>query len=57
MIHVTATIGEPPIYGGAPTGSAARVLLGDPDRPVEFTVDTVARKAGLSRMTLYYQFG
>ena len=37
--------------------AAARELLGAPDQPADFTVDAVARKAGLSRMTVYYQFG
>ena len=36
---------------------AARELLADPDAPVEFTVDAVAKRAGVSRMTVYYQFG
>ena len=36
---------------------AARDLLADPDAPVDFTVDAVARRAGVSRMTVYYQFG
>lgn len=37
--------------------AAARDLLSAPDQPADFTVDAVARKAGLSRMTVYYQFG
>jgi AcrR family transcriptional regulator len=37
--------------------SAARDLLSDPDQSVDFTAEGVARKAGLSRMTVYYQFG
>ena len=36
---------------------AARELLADPDTPVDFTVDAVAKRAGVSRMTVYYQFG
>ena len=36
---------------------AARALLADPDAPVDFTVDAVAKRAGVSRMTVYYQFG
>lgn len=36
---------------------AARELLADPDAPVDFTVDAVAKRAGVSRMTVYYQFG
>lgn len=36
---------------------AARELLSDPDAPVDFTVDAVAKRAGVSRMTVYYQFG
>jgi AcrR family transcriptional regulator len=36
---------------------AARELLADPDGPWDFTVDAVARRAGVSRMTVYYQFG
>lgn len=37
--------------------AAAREVLADPDAPVDFTVDAVARRAGVSRMTVYYQFG
>jgi|HubBroStandDraft_6_1064221.scaffolds.fasta_scaffold767250_1 AcrR family transcriptional regulator len=37
--------------------AAARDLLSAPDQPADFTVEAVARKAGLSRMTVYYQFG
>ncbi len=37
--------------------AAARDLLSTPDHPADFTVDAVARKAGLSRMTVYYQLG
>ena len=36
---------------------SARELLADPDARVEFTVDAVAARAGVSRMTVYYQFG
>lgn len=36
---------------------AAREQLADPDAPVDFTVDAVAKRAGVSRMTVYYQFG
>lgn len=36
---------------------AARQLLADPAGPVDFTVDAVAKRAGVSRMTVYYQFG
>ena len=36
---------------------AARELLADPDAPIDFTVDAVAKRAGVSRMTVYYQFG
>src|ERR1700680_3222397 len=37
--------------------AAARDLLSAPDQPADFTVDAAARRAGLSRMTVYYQFG
>lgn len=37
--------------------AAARELLADPDAPVDFTVEAVAKRAGVSRMTVYYQFG
>ena len=36
---------------------AARELLADPDAPIDFTVDAVSKRAGVSRMTVYYQFG
>ncbi len=36
---------------------AARRLLEAPDGIAAFTIDAVAREAGVSRMTLYYQFG
>jgi AcrR family transcriptional regulator len=36
--------------------SAARELLADESGPPGFTVDTVARQAGVARMTVYYQF-
>ena len=36
---------------------AARELLADPDAPADFTVEAVAKRAGVSRMTVYYQFG
>jgi len=36
---------------------AAVKLLGEPDQVGEFTVDAVAKRAGISRMTVYYQFG
>ena len=36
---------------------AARELLADPEATVDFTVDAVAKRAGVSRMTVYYQFG
>lgn len=36
---------------------AARELLADPNGPGDFTVDAVAKRAGVSRMTVYYQFG
>jgi AcrR family transcriptional regulator len=31
-------------------------LLGAEDRPTAFTIDNVAREAGVARMTVYYQF-
>jgi AcrR family transcriptional regulator len=36
---------------------AARELLADEIRSPSFTVDAVARGAGVARMTVYYQFG
>jgi AcrR family transcriptional regulator len=36
---------------------AARRVLEAPDGVAAFTIDAVAREAGVSRMTLYYQFG
>ena len=36
---------------------AARSLLEDPEGIAAFTIDSVAREAGVSRMTLYAQFG
>jgi AcrR family transcriptional regulator len=36
--------------------AAARDLLADESGPPGFTVDTVAREAGVARMTVYYQF-
>jgi len=36
---------------------AARALLAAPDAVGDFTLEAVARGAGLSRMTVYYQFG
>jgi len=36
--------------------SAARDLLADESGPADFTVDAVARLAGVARMTVYYQF-
>lgn len=36
--------------------AAARALLADEDSPAAFTVDAVARQAGVARMTVYYQF-
>jgi AcrR family transcriptional regulator len=36
--------------------TAARELLADDSGPVGFTVDAVARQAGVARMTVYYQF-
>ncbi len=36
---------------------AARDLLASPDGLDEFTVEAVARKAKVARMTVYYQFG
>jgi AcrR family transcriptional regulator len=36
---------------------AARQLLAAPDGMAGFSVDAVARQAGVARMTVYYQFG
>jgi AcrR family transcriptional regulator len=36
--------------------TAARELLADENGPPGFTVDAVARQAGVARMTVYYQF-
>jgi AcrR family transcriptional regulator len=36
--------------------AAARDLLADEDGPPTFTVETVARRAGVARMTVYHQF-
>ena len=36
--------------------AAARDLLADESGPPGFTVDTVARRAGVARMTVYHQF-
>ena len=36
---------------------AACELLADPDAPIDFTVDAVAKRGGVSRMTVYYQVG
>jgi AcrR family transcriptional regulator len=36
---------------------AARELLASPEGVSEFTVESVARQAGVARMTVYYQFG
>ncbi len=36
--------------------AAARELLADASGPPSFTVDAVARQAGVARMTVYYQF-
>lgn len=36
--------------------AAARELLADESGPLGFTVDAVARQAGIARMTVYYQF-
>lgn len=36
--------------------AAARELLADENGPPGFTVDAVARQAGVARMTVYYQF-
>ena len=37
--------------------AAARALLGAPAGISAFTVDAVAREAGVARMSVYYQFG
>src|SRR5262245_56038612 len=39
------------------TVAAARALLASPDGARELTIDAVARRAGVARMTVYYQFG
>lgn len=36
--------------------AAAREILADDKGPIGFTVDAVARQAGVARMTVYYQF-
>jgi AcrR family transcriptional regulator len=36
---------------------AARELLASPETSVRFSVEEVARRAGVARMTVYYQFG
>src|ERR1700730_10355966 len=36
--------------------AAARELLADESGPADFTVEAVARQAGVARMTVYYQF-
>src|SRR5688572_25566023 len=36
---------------------AARRLLAGPAGVAAFTIDAVAREAGVARMTVYYQFG
>src|ERR1700736_1081260 len=36
--------------------AGARELLADETGPATFTVDAVARQAGVARMTVYYQF-
>jgi AcrR family transcriptional regulator len=37
--------------------TAAREVVAEPDGITSFTVDAVARTAGVSRMTVYHQFG
>ncbi len=37
--------------------SAARELLASPDPSARFSLDAVARRAGVARMTIYHQFG
>src|SRR5689334_17811451 len=37
--------------------AAARALLSAKDRRRGFSVDAIARQAGVARMTVYYQFG
>lgn len=37
--------------------SAARELLASPQRSSRFSLEEVARRAGVARMTVYYQFG
>jgi AcrR family transcriptional regulator len=36
---------------------AARDLLASPEKTGEFSIDAVAKHAGVARMTVYYQFG
>jgi len=36
---------------------AARLTLADADGPTTFSIDSVGRRAGVARMTVYYQFG
>lgn len=35
---------------------AARALLADDERAAQFTIDAIAERAGVARMTVYYQF-
>ena len=37
--------------------NAAREILSSPEGSAKFSVDAVARQAGVARMTVYYQFG
>jgi AcrR family transcriptional regulator len=37
--------------------AAASALLADPAGVAAFTIDAIARQAGVSRMTVYYQYG
>jgi AcrR family transcriptional regulator len=37
--------------------TAARELLASPSGPTRFSLEEVARRAGVARMTVYYQFG
>jgi AcrR family transcriptional regulator len=37
--------------------AAARELLASPNGPSPFSMEAVARRAGVARMTVYYQFG
>ena len=37
--------------------TAAREILSSPEGSVKFSVEAVARQAGVARMTVYYQFG